>query len=220
MKNKEKKEEYELIFQMPSEITQPFIIDMVINGGYDEFLYIFEKNNPNAEMYLSNYSQKILAEIGLSLFSSGKNIQNLLQKEKKLSKIIDDFLQTIPLEKVKNNDSIWLKNNLMNYYEYFSDYCKIYRFTEVIYSPLVDKTIKDFATKHIADKNLINHALSILLNPSEKEKIVNEREKILSQLKANKNIICLCESVRTIGKEKLSMKAFGFVMNAFEMVEL
>jgi len=206
MKNKEKKEEYELIFQMPSEITQPFIIDMVINGGYDEFLYIFEKNNPNAEMYLSNDSQKILAENGLSLFSSEKNIQSLLQQEKRLSKIIDDFLQTIPLEKVKNNDSVWLKNNLINYYKYFSDYCKIYRFTEVIYSPLVDKTIKDFVTKHIEDKNLINHALSVLLNPSVKEKIVKEREKILSQLKANKNIIYLCESVRTIGKEKLSMR--------------
>jgi phosphohistidine swiveling domain-containing protein len=206
MKNKEKKEEYELIFQMPSEVTQPFIIDMVINGGYDEFLYIFEKNNPNAEMYLSNDSQKILAETGLTLFSSEKNIQSLLQKEKKLSKTIDGFLQTIPLEKVKNNDSVWLKNNLINYYEYFSDYCKIYRFTEVIYSPLVDKTIKDFVTKHIEDKNLINHALSVLLNPSEKEKIVKERGKILSQLKANKNIIYLCESVRTIGKEKLSMR--------------
>lgn len=206
MKNKEKKEEYELIFQMPSEITQPFIIDMVINGGYDEFLYIFEKNNPNAEMYLSNDSHKILAETGLTLFSSEKNIQSLLQKEKKLSKIIDGFLQTIPLEKVKNNDSVWLKNNLINYYEYFSDYCKIYRFTEVIYSPLVDKTIKDFVTKHIEDKNLINHALGVLLNPSEKEKIVKERGKILSQLKANKNIIYLCESVRTIGKEKLSMR--------------
>lgn len=206
MKNKEKKEEYELIFQMPSEITQPFIIDMVINGGYDEFLYIFEKNNPNAEMYLSNDSQKILAEKGLTLFSSEKEIQSLLQKEKKLSKIIDDFLQTIPLEKVKNSDSVWLKNNLIKYYEYFSDYCKIYRFTEVIYSPLVDKTIKDFVTKHIEDKNLINHALSVLLNPSEKEKIVKEREKILSKLKANKNIIYLCESVRTIGKEKLSMR--------------
>lgn len=206
MKNKEKKEEYELIFQIPSEIAQPFIIDMFINGGYDEFLYIFEKNNPNAEMYLSNDSQKILAEMGLTLFSSEKEIQSLLQKEKRLSKIIDDFLQTIPLEKVKNNDSVWLKNNLINYYEYFSDYCKIYRFTEVIYSPLVDKTIKDFVTKHIEDKNLINHALSVLLNPSEKEKIVNERERILSQLKANKNIIYLCESVRTIGKEKLSMR--------------
>ncbi len=206
MKNKEKKEEYELIFQMPSEITQPFIIDMVINGGYDEFLYIFEKNNPNAEMYLSNDSQKILAETGLSLFSSEKEIQSLLQKEKKLSKIIDDFLQTVSLENVKNNDSVWLKNSLIKYYEYFSDYCKIYRFTEVIYSPLVDKTIKDFVTKHIKDKNLINHALSVLLNPSEKEKIVKEREKILSQLKANKNIVYLCESVRTIGKEKLSMR--------------
>lgn len=206
MKNKTMKNEYELIFQMPSEITQPFIIEMVINGGYDEFLYIYSKNNPDAEMYLSEFSKNKLAKIGLDIFSNEGKINTLLKKEKKLSKIINEFLLTISLEKIKISDSLWLKDNLKKFYNLFSEYCKIYRFTEVIYSPLVDRTIKDFATKQIKIKGLINHSLSILLNPSEKEKISKERNKILSELEADKKIIYLCKSVRTIGKEKLSMR--------------
>ena len=206
MKSKETKEEYELIFRMPSEITQPFIIEMLINGGYDEFLYIYSKDNSDVGMYLSQNSQKKLAKTGLTLFSNEKKIESLLKEGEQLSKKINKFLQTIPLEKIRNSDNYWLKNNLMNFYNYFSGYCKIYRFTEVIYSPLIGKTIKDFVSEHIKDKNLINHSLSILLNPSTKEKIANERNKILSQLKASKKFVYLCESVRTIGKEKLLMR--------------
>lgn len=214
------KNEYELIFQMPSELARPFIIEMVTNGGYNEFLYIYSKNHSDTEVYLPKISILKLAKIGLALFSDEKKIASLLKDERILAKRINEFLRTIPMQKIKKSGNLRLGNILKKLYDYYSEYCRIYRFTEVIYSPLVDKTIKDFVTNKIEKKDLINYTLSILLNPSERTKIVRERNRILLNLKADKKITYLCEAVRTIGKEKLLMRSnmnnygwyFGYFM--------
>lgn len=207
MKSQVNKDTYELICNTQRDILQPFFIEMAIKGGYDELLYIYDKNNAEVEEYVSQNSQKILAETGLKLFCDGNKIEKLLQKEKFLAKRFDDFIETIKLENVKSSNKVWLKNKLADYYNHFVRYCKIYRFTESFYSPLVDQTIRSFVTKNIEYKNLVNYALSILLNPSAKEKVTKKREKILSSINADKNITCLCQSVRQIGKAKLAMRS-------------
>ena len=72
MKRKESK--YELIFKTPREVLQPFFIELAIFGGYDELLYIYDKQKKDVEMYLSSANRIKLARVGLKLFYDGKRI--------------------------------------------------------------------------------------------------------------------------------------------------
>ena len=204
MKRKESK--YELIFKTPREVLQPFFIELAIFGGYDELLYIYDKQKKDVEMYLSSANRIKLARVGLKLFYDGKRIEKLLQKEYLLSQKFNIFLATINLTKVKATNKIWIKNILKDYYHHFVEYSNIYRFTESFYSPLVDQTIKTFISENIQNKNLVNYFCSLLLNSSEKEKVTKKRKEILFSLKADNKFIQLCDSVRKIGKAKLAMR--------------
>lgn len=223
MKINENKNKYELISKTPQELLQPFFIELAISGGYDELLYIYDNNKPDVEMYLSQDSRTRLAKIGLDLFSSENKVEKLLQKERQVYREFDRFIKTIKLGKIKSSTNLWLKNKLIDYYNHFVRFSKIYRFTESFYSPQIEQTIRKFITSKVRDKYIVNQVLSVILNPSVDEKVTEKRRKILSSINTNKKFSSLCESVRKVGIAKLAMRTrldgyWSFLENFLEEI--
>lgn len=205
MKNKNKKKKYDLIFRVTEGVFQPFYIELfVIKSGYGRLNFIVLNENMVKEMYLAEKDRLKPAKIGLNLYANRTRVKRLIadgykyvKKEKALLKLASN------LNKKSNKE---LKRILDKIYVDFTKFLDIYSYTEVMYSPLIEKTIREHVSSNIKDSHRANHIFAILVNPSKKKKVSREREQFFGKNNTPTKIINLCESVREVGVEKLVLR--------------
>ena len=195
---------YKLTFRVTEEICLPFQTELFFKG-YDSLIYLYER--PLWEAYISGRERKQLAKAGLDSYANSGKIEQLLHKGKVLSDKIDKLVSSISKDDLKKKSNKEIENIFKKIYFYTVRHLRVYRYTEVMYSPAIDKIIREFVYDKIKDKDMANYAFTILVNPSFKNQVIQEREMILDLLKPSKRIKNLCQSVRKMGKGKFTLRS-------------
>lgn len=212
-----KNAKYNLIFRITEDVLLPFYIDLfLLHSDYGKVNFVAVGDPTFKEMYLEEKDAVFPAKIGLDLYSNTARIKKMIaagheygQKEKQLPRLIANL--------PRKSDTGLLK--ILNDVCY--DFCKLldaYSYTEVMYSPMIERTIREYITSLITDNHNANNIFSILVNPSNKQKIIKERERFYAKNKTPRKIIDLCWSVRKVGVEKLALRLS--LMNFWGTVDL
>lgn len=182
-----------------------FLAEMAIKGGYGNFIFLHDKSLSG--LYISPTDAKKTAEAGLKLYSNAKAIDKLIKKGHSGSKSIKAFLARHPATSFKRKTPAELKRALFEYYAIGIPFLKIYSFTEGIYSPLIDKAVRNFVLKNTSGVNEAVRVFALLLNPAKNFSVASKRKKILKITAAPGLITTLCRSVRKMGKAKFVFRA-------------
>lgn len=182
-----------------------FLTEMAIKGGYKNLIFLHERSFGG--LYISAADAEIAAKTGFKLYSNSKAINRLIEKGYGYSNLIKKFLAQHPAANLKTKTSAELKRALAKYYAIGIPFLRIYSFTEGIYSPLIEKTVRNFFFENISDKNEAGRAYGLLLNPVNKKRIEAQRNKIIKETAAPGVIVNLCRSVREMGKAKFLFRS-------------
>lgn len=218
MPNKKKKK-YKLVWGRGD--FKAFLIELVMKGGYNSLLSIHEK--PHSEVYISENDEKKLAKEGIKLYDNKRKVIDLLNKGKISSKKVKEVISEFNKINLQKKTDFELKEILKKFYSCQLKFLRIYCFTEVMYSPEIDKTIRNFIFGKTKNRNNRNYIFSVLVNPSENKGIIQERERFLVNLRAPEKIENLCQSVRKIGKVKIIWRSifnqsYEFLVNLFKEI--
>ena len=214
-----RKGKYKLVFE---NINLPaFSAEMVMRGGYDSLVITYEKSL--GEAYVSDRNQKKLAKKGIRLYANERKVSGLISEGEDLSLKIKKFIFRFGKSAFRKKTNAELKEIFKKFYSLGTRFLRLYSFTEVIYSPEIDKAIRMFVYKSTPNKERANYIFSLLLNPSPKKEIGQRRDKILHIIKVPQNIAMLCRSVRKIGKKKIIFRStvnqsFEFLMFMFQEI--
>lgn len=203
------KDDFQIIFKMPSSSIFPFLIEVGLKGGYKKFIYCYQHNYPDTEYYLSERNLNKLGKIGFELYKDRKKFQQFLNDEKILSNKISSYIKRNPFHFIQKGNISIIIAYLKNIYTYHIAYSNLYCFTECIYTSLIEKTIKEYVSKKAKNQNEINRYLSILLNSSNDKCISNKQNDILHCFNASNEIIQLCSSIKKIGQIRLNMRTIN-----------
>ncbi len=190
-------------------------------GGYDDLVFLHSR--PFGGIYISEANQKKTASAGFELYSDTKAFKDLIKKGNDYSERVKESIARYPEAEFNNKTSTELKRILNEYYAVGIPFLKIYSFTEGIYSPLIDRTIRSFVFQNIKEEDQAARAFGLLLNPIDKKKIRGERERIFKVTAAPGIIIGLCRSVREMGKAKFAMRktlnqSYGFLTSLLKVI--
>lgn len=197
------KKQYELVFRTTEDYVLPFHLKAFFDSDYLDTDYIFIYKKPEFEIYIEHKKQSRPAIIGLNLYSDKEKIRKLFDQERKVFKKIKtahEIINKTNLTKLSNQE---ITQHLKELYKYFTQHLRVYKLTEVVYSKKVGSILKKYFLQKISNQDKHNRILAVLLNPSENQKIVEERQRLLSTTKISKKIKNLCSSARKIGKNKL-----------------
>jgi phosphohistidine swiveling domain-containing protein len=198
-----------------------FLAEMAMLGGYGDLIFLHGRSFGG--IYISEANQKKASEAGLKLYSDTKAVEKMIKKGVDYSEQTKELIARYPEAEFKDKTPAELKWILKEYYAVGIPFLKIYSFTEGIYSPLIDKTIRSFIFQSIKEEEQAARAFGILLNPIDKKKVIGERERILKDTVASGIIINLCRSVRKMGKAKFAMRktlnqSYGFLTSLLKVI--
>lgn len=194
---------YHLVFRNAGGIFTAFYSDIFIKGGYGDFGLVSTYEKPVGQLFISKQDEERANKIGLRLYSNQERIKSLIKKGRKLSEELN-YVSRFPSKVwLKTRSDAEIKKLLKRLCFYAIRHLRIYRFLEAMVVGGVEREIEESICKKVDNPVLVYQYLRYLLNSSNKNTIVQKRQKILTGLKLSRRIKNLCDSTRKTGKEKL-----------------